>query len=257
MDLFKKAILKYGLGGKPSDKFRKVFYCHVPKCAGTSISDQVRLELCSGYRVNTFHLKLWSTKKASQALNQDLATMRKSLLAYNLALPENYFGSGHINCPPQITHFFADEWDFITIMRNPVDRWISEYVYNTYKGSDWLKNELPLEEYIESDVGLSTGMSYVNYFSSKSCLIENDIDFYASEAIDNLKTFKVVGAVENLDKWSKMFFSVYGKNITVPSRNATPNRELVDKIRSSQELMRKIESICEVDTYIYNELINK
>ena len=250
------------IAGKVRRKFRRrlnqmsgdaprIFFCHVPKCAGVAITAQIWQSVFDGHNVSTFNVDLNGSLRASKLFSMDRMKVRELILAYNLAIPQNHFGTGHVSCRPDLVENFMDEWNFITILRNPVDRWISEYVYNTYKKSDWAKNTLSIEEYVESERGRITAISFVRYFSSMPENYAENLDEFVDEAIMNLGRFSVLGTVENLDRWCEKFRERYKKTISIPPKNISPNVEVAAKIRSNPSLMKKIQRLCEPDTRIY------
>jgi len=72
-------------------------------------------------------------KKVSEILQVPLMWAREVYLSFHLADHQNIFGSGHGYCRPSVVGAFKEEWAFVIVLRNPIDRWISRYVYNTYK----------------------------------------------------------------------------------------------------------------------------
>jgi hypothetical protein len=150
-----------------------------------------------------------------------------------------------------------DEWDFVTILRDPINRWISEYVYNTYKQGAWEKNTLPLDDYLVSNKATVTGISYVRYFSSMPSDYIGGFDEFINEAIENLRRFRVIGSVETLDNWCDSFEKYFKKKISVPHRNASPKIKVADKIRSDDSIIKKIEKLCEPDLYIYQQIVRQ
>lgn len=251
--------------GKVKRKFRRrlnqmsgdaprIFFCHVPKCAGVAITAQIWQSVFDGHNVSTFNIDLNGSLLASQLFSMDRMKARELILAYNLAIPQNHFGTGHVRCRPDLVENFMGQWNFITILRNPVDRWISEYVYNTYKKSDWAKNTLPMEEYVESERGRVTAISFVRYFSSMPENYAGSLEEFVDEAITNLGRFSVIGTVENLDHWCEKFRERYKKTITIPPRNTSPNVEVAERIRSNSSIMAKIQKLCEPDTHIYRKI---
>ncbi len=168
-----KKILNIMLKGEvnqvPADQMSKVYFCHVPKCAGSAITSALYKGLYRGYRVSRFGIDLLASSRCADAVDFDMMDVRKVILAYNLSLSHNHFGAAHCFCPPNIIATFENTWNFVTILRDPVERWISEYVYNRYKNDTlWGKSNLDIEEYLRSYKGRKSGQSYLYYFSSIS-----------------------------------------------------------------------------------------
>jgi hypothetical protein len=149
---------------------------------------------------------------------------------------------------------FSHEWNFVTILRNPVERWISEYVYNTYKKEEWMKNLLPIEEYLESEAAILSGTTFLRYFSNIPSGYVGKVDRYVKETIANLERFSIVGDINNLDGWCKSFKARFDRKITIKRENASPNQKIADDIRSNDSLMNKITKLCEPDLAVYEKL---
>src|SRR4030042_2161170 len=105
----------------------KICYCHVPKCAGISVSSAIArkfLKLHERILIPNFGVDLEATGRASKITSRPMGNLREELLAYALSLSKYKFASGHIPCRPKLVEEFHKTWNFVTILRNPVDRWI-------------------------------------------------------------------------------------------------------------------------------------
>ncbi len=182
---------------------------------------------------------------------------REHVLAYNLAIQRNYFGRGHCKCRPQLVQAFSAEWDFVTILRHPVDRWISEYVYNTYKQSDWVKNRLSLDEYLGSSKGGASGNYLVRYFSDAPSGLNGNSAQYIEEALGNLARFSVVGTLDNLETWVSRMNDHFGIALDIPKVNSSPKNERAEEIRSDASLMKRIEEACKYDLELYDRYLER
>jgi len=236
----------------------RIFFCHVPKCAGSAASKAIYRNIYMGTANSSdFVINLQASRFSSQVCKKDMMEVREVILSYYLCLPYYRFGGGHCYCRPHLVQKHKDKWKFVTLLRDPVSRWISEYVYNTYKNASWNKNELTLEEYMTSEEGKNTGISYLRYFSSIPKNYNGDVDQFVNEAIANLEQFSVIGVVENLDQWCQMFKDTFMIDLNIPKTNATPNKEVAAKIRSNENLVKQIKELCEPDIRIYQHFAAK
>lgn len=236
----------------------KICFCHVPKCAGTSVSNALGVQTFKFQErllLPNFGLDLAASARAARVSCRSMRDLREELLGYALSLPKYKFVSAHISCRPRLVEEFNVTWNFVTVLRNPVDRWISEYVYNTYKSQSWAKNTLSLEEYVDSEVGKNTGMSYLHYFSHIPNDFEGDLQAYINEAVCNLNCFAIVGISENLNIFAKQYEMVFGKRLNIPRTNMSPNGTKQDEIKKNKFLMKKIEALCVADQIIYQKVI--
>lgn len=249
---FKREILHRNTD--PATRLPRIFYCHVPKCAGAGLSAQIRERLYADFRVGMFNIDLEASRESASLMGRDMMRLRQDILAYNLARDDNFFGTGHVYCPPRIVNHFRPRWHFVTLLRHPVDRWISEYVYNTYKPLDWAKNTLPLEQYLTTAKGRDTGISFLKYFSSVPDQHRGDFAPFIEEAAANLARFSLVGTVEHLGAWRRAFEERFGVSIQLPRTNTSPNREVARRMRADTSLMTRIERLCEPDLLLYQRM---
>lgn len=240
----------------------KICFCHVPKCAGTSVGFAIpkqSFKLHERILIPNFGISVVASGRASKITSSSIIDLREEILAYVLSLPEYKFVSGHVVCRPKLVEEFYRTWNFITILRNPVDRWISEYIYNTYDQQYWPKNTLPIEEYVESEIGGITGMMYIRYFSniSNECVDSIKIQSYINEAIDNLKRFSIVGIIEDMNDFVKQYETVFGKRLKLPRKNISLKIKVKQQIKEDMVLMARIEKLCEPDRHVYQSIVEQ
>lgn len=209
------------------------------------------------HAVEAFNIDLYASQKTSRIFSQNRMKVREYILSYMLSIQQCYFGTGHVCCRPKLVDAFENKWDFVTLLRNPIDRWISEYVYNTYKNNDWEKNSLPIDDFLLTKKARDTGISFIRYFSSMPSDYVGDCNDFVDEAVGNLERFSVVGIVENLDNWCISFEERFNKTISIPLGNISPNVHAKNEIRSNDLIMQKIEMLCEPDIRVYQRIVEQ
>ena len=60
-------------------------------------------------------------------------------------------------------HAFEKKFAFVTILRDPCQRWVSAYYYNRYKDSDHRKVDMDLDAYLKSPFGQAQGHEDVKF----------------------------------------------------------------------------------------------
>ncbi|SHG25626.1 Sulfotransferase family protein [Microbulbifer donghaiensis] len=235
----------------------RIYFCHIPKSAGSSIASAIRDQVYSRHNLDGFNIDPRASLRAGKVTENSLMQAREVILAYNLSVKANFFGKGHCYCRPGLIKEFASQWNFITVLRNPIDRWISEYVYNTYKQGDWTKNDLPLNEYLESRKAEAGGQQLIRYFSNYSLNFRSSPRDHIDEALENLSRFAIVGTMENLDTWADELMKKFSFEIKLPSINKSPSNQAVEQIRSNPAVMRKIEDLCRHDLELYDKFTAK
>lgn len=232
----------------------RICFPHVPKCAGVAVENAIRRQyslkekaLTSSFRVN-----LRACQRAAEATSTPASQLRQHMLACALASPRNVFATGHVACKPQLVSAFLDEWRFITVLRDPVERWISNYVYDRHKTTDWAKVDIPVEEYLESERGRNGGMIFLRYFSSmEEPPPSGEHGRFVDEAEANLRRFAIVGAAENMAKIEEDFRRVFGRGLTIRRSNRTPDPGAKQKIKDDSKLLGQVREVCQPDIELY------
>ncbi|GAB2876256.1 sulfotransferase family 2 domain-containing protein [Microbulbifer echini] len=229
----------------------KIYFCHVPKCAGSSLNSALKQQLSNPNETAHFDIKLRESNRAAKILDTSMMSVRETILAYNLSIKSNFYGRGHSYCRPDLVSKFSDEWDFLTILRDPIERWISLYTYNTFKESEWAKNTLPLNDYMKSQKGISAGQSFIHYFSDFSISPNSNPSDYIDQAIQNLQQFSIVGITHHIDLLAQQINKDYKIELEIPKNNVSPNHTLAQQIQEESKTIKQIEQICTHDIEIY------
>jgi len=241
----------------PSSNSLRVYFCHVPKCGGSSAAAALRNTVMKGASKGSFLIPAREREKVSEILSVSPARASEVYLSFHLADCHNIFGSGHGHCRPCVVKAFKEEWAFVTVLRNPIDRWISHYIYSTYKMHDWGRdNKLPIEEFLQSPRALGFGRKYLEYFSDYSEAPDSaDLSHYMTQAIETLSCFRVVGALEMMPAWKDAVQAKLGMQIYLPFFNISPCPEEQKRIRSNRKLMGEIAELCQHDIKIYEQVL--
>lgn len=244
------------------ESYPKVFFCHVPKCGGVSLSDAIyealypKILKASRFASN---IDLKGNSVASEILGIEMMTLREAQLINYLNSRGKIFITGHCRARPDVTSEHADNWNFITILREPEKRFVSEYVYNRFKSSSWLKNSNEIQDYLESEKAKSSATTYSRFFSkfSEAEEVFANKDEAIDSAINNIEKFASVGVLENIKCWEKQFNKKFGVKIKIGSKNTTPNNSEAQKLLSDSAIMKKVRELTEVDRAIYDLVLGK
>ncbi|WP_444889983.1 hypothetical protein [Microbulbifer sp. DLAB2-AA] len=234
----------------------KIYFSHVPKCAGSSVYLSLKKDIYTPHRLGEFDIKLQESKYAADILETSMMSVRETVLAYNLSIKSNFFGRGHCFCRPNLIRNFYHEWNFLTVLRDPIERWISLYVYNSFKESKWSKNTLPLNKYIQSNKGIVAGQTFLYYFSNLSLTRNPSPADYIEQALSNLQQFSIVGTTKHLHLLANQVSEDFKVNLNIPQINISPNSELAQQIKSETGTLKKIEKLCEYDIELYNRFLD-
>jgi hypothetical protein len=239
---------------------QKMFFLHVPKCAGTSLTPAI----CDAYRTHDpvkdkgiVQLNTVGAFRASQLLGRDLLDYSSEMMLYYLSIPRARCVYGHFTFNEKAFEEFGREFAFVTFLREPVAKWISLYFFNRYKKGDHFKLEDELEDFVDSPTGAGYGQDYVMQFVGD----RQGVDFTSPEAIQraiaNLEKFHLVGVLERMDTFLDEFEQLFGARLSVAQRNVNPvSREERDR-QLTPEIMDKIREICRPNQQIYDHVVRE
>lgn len=139
----------------------------------------------------------------------------------------------------------------MTILRDPVQRFISKYLYNYHKSSKHCKFEMEFSDYLESDLGKKSGREYLRYLSGYSTDESGKTD---EELVDiskeNLKKINLLGILEELESFKSVFYNETGMKLRVPHKNKTT--DFTEEHSFDKKALAQIRGICKYDIELYN-----
>ena len=254
-------------------KFPKenIFYLHIPKCGGTSLNNA--LQKCyfnwslsdTNNIVNLDAPASWEAIEKSKNLglkpdtvdDYQVMKFREELLLYHMSQRHIRFISGHFPFSSQAHDSFSSQYAFITILRNPVDRWISSYFYNRNRQNyQYRKIEMSIEEYLESDYGCSQGYEYAKFLAG----VEEEGKYMTTQSInrakENIHKFRLIGFLEDMKTFSIEFENIFGRKLNIGFLNQKSTSENSDLQIVLEKFQDKIKNICQPDIEIYEYAVN-
>jgi hypothetical protein len=244
----------------------KICYIDLHKCGGTSITQAIKAcyqSFSSITEHNTFHLNgtaashaaNQSFKNQSKSEDEDylIGKFRENLLLYYMYQPKIKYVAGHFSFSEIAYQNFSNQYAFVTVLRDPVKRWISAYLYNRYVVSN-LDQEF--SDFLNSERAIKGGCLYV-----KSIGGINEKGDYTSEAAierakENLHKFSIVGFLEHQEVFLKQFEKQFGRKLKIRKYNQTKKSENFKKALISEEIEAKIRKICKPDIEVYQYAID-
>lgn len=226
--------------GKAQQNQAKFAFVHVPKSGGISIDLAMREQFARPgearfsregaieMSLTTFNKEITDLDSIAQ-FSDHHARQLNGLLAYHLTQNWQYI-SGHVSTNQHIIENFAQQYHFITVLREPVSRFISNYIYNK------LTNSLPImapnnlnSDNLIAEVGhiLAHRRGWQMASVMSMCITGRfakdaaDAQKIQSEFADNLAAYKVVGFLDNLDSFSKQIKQLSNKQINIGNHNTT------------------------------------
>ena len=233
-----------------------VVFHHVPKCAGTSVARALRMR----YLPSQTGIVSWASFYAAGAFHPHCNTLqtwphvldlREKILVYHMY--------SHMRCIAAHVQFsnlayekFSDTYKFITVLREPVSRYISHYFWDFNGIEEWARISVSLDEFVESEMGVRYGTLFGEFFSG----LAPDSNFGSPEAVEaakrNLDKFAVVGFLDDMQRFRQNLKTELGVSVSIHHQNKSRVEDQTKKKLVTPELRQRITKLCASDIEIYN-----
>ena len=198
---------------------RPIVFHHVPKCGGTSVGRALR----RAYLLSQATVKPHESDKAFASLQAserwpgfDVQDFRQMMLLY-LLHNDTRCVAAHVPFSEVAFNEFGDSYAFVTILRDPVDRFLSNYRWNQRPGRPDRPTET-LDEFLAHARDRQTGATYVRYFCGDPGA-ERFTAQHVDAAIRNLHRLHCVGFLDALPRFEAELNALTGRRIRVGKEN--------------------------------------
>jgi hypothetical protein len=233
-----------------------VVFHHVPKCAGTSVARALRLRYlasqtgifsgASFYAASAFHPNRTTLQVWPQVLD-----LREQILVYHMYSRFRCIAA-HVQFSECAYERFANTYKFITVLREPVSRYISHYFWDLNGIEEWARITVGIDAFIESEMGARYGTLFGEFFSG----LPSDSDFGSPQAVEaakrNLDKFAVVGFLDDMPRFEQDLKRELGVSIAIRHQNKSKVQDQTKKKLVTQEIRQRITELCAPDIEIYN-----
>ena len=232
---------------------KPVVFFHVMNCGGTSVRRGLALGVARERTgAGVFELDGQAAIEAVGGNDKQNWEFRDSLLSYVLDTMSPTIVLGHFRfCDRHARHL--DDAHFVTVLRAPVDRYLSLYKYRRYKEGVHVPVAGSFADVVETRRFRSEGHAIVGAFCGRA-----DLDPHSDEAIDaavrNLGRFAAIGFIDRLDDFAADVSVLVGRKVTIPRMNASPAPADLDDLGADPELMDRVREICAPDQQVFDRV---
>lgn len=236
---------------------RPCAFMHLPKCGGTSLSEGL-------YALVPLQEKIGILDSASirRALTiyhggpddprpyhdegehaAEVAKFREQLVIMHMAHRATLI-HGHFLFSQKAHNQFGDRYAFVTIMRHPVARTISNYRMAHANGVF----DGDFDAFLSSGMGRRMALHNLRYFAGKADVAPEEEAELLQVAKDNMAKFAVVGFIEEQDEFLAKFSDIFGAKPQIGHYNKAKDRD----VSLTGDEMRRLEALCASDVELYD-----
>jgi hypothetical protein len=229
-------------------------FMHIPKCAGTSMTNALR-SVCPLHR-RTGMILAKPTREAASILSgrseweiHEDGPLSSAIFAYREHLLLYYMAN---NAPLVCGHFlfserahdaYNDRYRFVSVLRDPLERLVSNYA--DARLANYV--DMPFDAYLESDVGWRHATVMLRYFANMPEIPRDGTGTALSAARSNLAKFSLIGFTDQLTDFCGEFSNIFGVRLHVRHLRTAGFR----KPEIDPATRRKMEALCAGDLEFY------
>lgn len=266
---------------------KSLAFIHIAKCGGTSVDLALRSALAApnerrinrdatiAASLNTFAAsqhELASNIKQQTAFSEHHARQLQTVLAYHLGLNWR-FVSGHVAISTAILDGYQSQYDFVTVLRDPIQRFVSNYIYNKMTNTSHIMppNALSQDNLIAEAQQILTSKRGWHMANTNTMFLTGrypkdaaDASAMQQEVEINLSKFSVVGFLDNLADFEQQCSVLTGRDIKIGQHNITSRfedeqqmqtKETLREFFASKTSQSKLQTLCASELVNYEKAI--
>jgi hypothetical protein len=230
------------------------FY-HIPKSGGTSLSEALRAVVPIHRHIGEVPAN--ATRRAASIMHSgaddeiafyddgekaaEVFALREAMLL-NFMVKDVALVHGHCIFSSKADLHFGDRYKYVTMLRDPVSRVISNY--RAARGAGYVTTEFG--DYLDTLIGRSHTTHNLRYFSGRAHVGKKDEADALAQAKAVIDRFAVIGFMDSLGEFLMRFEAVFGARLSIGHYNAgkkAPDITSVDR--------RRLEAACEPDLELH------
>lgn len=229
---------------------RPILFIHVPKCGGTSVGRALR----RAYILSQGTVKPHESQQAFEAARSqdhrvtDVYELREMMLLYLLFCGTRCV-SAHVPFSDVAFNNFGTEYSFVTILRDPVRRFLSNYYWSQRDDRSETVRE-SLADFLDTERARQAGSTYVRYFCGEPGL-NKFTHRHVDRAVANLRRIHCVGFLDEIDRFEVALRQLTGRRIRFGMENVGKKRGPRNSA-PSEDLQRKVIEACAPDREIWD-----
>ncbi len=234
---------------------QRVVFHHVPKCGGTSVGRALRkryiLSQATVSPESSFKaMEAFTGSLHREALLIDVLDFREQMLLYHL-FEDVHCISAHVRFSAPAHERFGSRYKFITILRDPVSRFLSNYTWSYGKPDAHARIEEPFGEFLKTERAKRLGATYVEFF----CGLPKSADIRSEEAVDaalaNLAKFDIVGRLDDLPAFEADIARTLGVRLKIGHENRATRRTAASEAMDDPLLRAEVMALCAPDIAVW------
>jgi len=197
-----------------------------------------------------------ATRFVTQAMDLDAKQVRELLFLYFLDHGDPRFITGHFSFSERGYDHAHDRWKFVSMIRNPVDRWFSSFFYRRHSTGRFKRTDLSLDEFLDTPRAGHLGRRIVRGFCGD---VDERADPEAAveRAKANLAKVDVLGVLERMDAFRARFEEVIGFRLAIPRDNVNPRKKEDQERDITPEIRARVTAMCAPDIEVYRYAVEE